>query len=64
MPDNLKAIIESPQTEQLRKNLQEQVNSTTYSSRVESERRQALYKKDEAEKATLKKMKASVKVQY
>lgn len=61
MIESIKAIIESPETEKRRAELQEEVNRNTYSPREESERRQALYKKDEAERATLKSMKASIK---
>lgn len=49
------------QQEQLQKELQAAINSTTYSPREESGRRQALYTKNEAERATLKQMKAAVK---
>ena len=59
--ESIKAIIESPETESRRRALQEEVNRTTYSPREESEKRQATYKKNEAEKAILKKRKASIK---
>lgn len=61
MSESTKAIYDHPKTEQLRRELQEEINKTTYSPRVEAERRKALYQKDEAEKATLKMFKAAIK---
>jgi intergrase/recombinase len=61
MQDSSKAIYNSPEAERLRRELQQEINRTTYIPREESERRQALYKKDDAEKANLKRMKASLK---
>lgn len=64
MSESTKTIYESHRTEQLRKELQEEINRNSYSPRVESERRQELYKKDEAEKANLKKMRAAIKANH
>lgn len=61
MAESTKSIYESPEAYRLRDVLQAEVNRNTYSPREESERRQTLYKKDEAERANLKRMKSSVK---
>ena len=61
MSESTKSIYDHPKAEQLRSELQEEINKATYSPKEEAERRQALYRKNEAEKATIKSMKASIK---
>ena len=49
---------EQAHAEKLQAELQAQINSTTYSPREEAEKRQSVFRKNEAEKAKLKDIKS------